>query len=79
MTGMKDEITVWEHGKKEKLRKYYLTMFLHEAYAIYKSIYSENYQIVSFSKFCERRPANVLLLNSHQLNSASVRFQKICF
>ena len=43
MPGMKNEITVWEHGKKVNLGKYYLTLFLREAYAIYKSICSEVY------------------------------------
>ena len=35
MPGMKDEMTVWEEGKKIKLRKYYLVLFLREAHHMY--------------------------------------------
>ena len=79
MPRMKNEITVWEHGKKVKLRKYYLTMFLREAYAIYKSIYSEVYQIVSFTKFCERRPANVLLLKQSPADQCKCKIHENLF
>ncbi|CAB4038212.1 Hypothetical predicted protein [Paramuricea clavata] len=34
MPGMKDEMMVWEQGQKTKLRKYYLVLFLREAYQV---------------------------------------------
>lgn len=47
-------------GKKEKLTKMYLTMYLREAYAVFME---ENPgKTISFSKFCDLRPENVLLL-----------------
>lgn len=46
-------------GDKLKLKKYYLTMYLREAYAIFME---ENLDEVSFSLFCNSRPQNVLLL-----------------
>ena len=62
MPGMKDEMVVWDkEGNKERKRKYFLTMFLREAYAIYSSEQSES---VSFSKFAKLRPQNVLLLKN---------------
>ena len=33
--GMKDFITVHENSKKQRLRKYYLTMYLREAHHIF--------------------------------------------
>ncbi|KAJ8038387.1 hypothetical protein HOLleu_15805 [Holothuria leucospilota] len=58
--GMKDEVTVWEKGIKTKKRKFYLTMYLKEAYAIY----SERFPVypISFSAFAKLRPLNVLLM-----------------
>lgn len=35
--GIKDEMVVWENGIKKRLRKYYMTMFLREAYSTYQS------------------------------------------
>jgi len=62
MPGMKDEMVVWDkEGNKERRRKYFLTMFLREAYAIYAN---ETLQPVSFSKFANLRPQNVLLLKN---------------
>ena len=61
MPGMKYEITSWEKGVKTKQQKYYLIMFLQEAYEIYCK--SPDYtNKVKFSKFCELRPRNVLLM-----------------
>ena len=58
--GMREEITVWNNGKKEKLRKYHMTMYLKEAYALFKMSNPEvNIGFTSFTLF---RPANVLLL-----------------
>ena len=58
--GMKDEITLWEGGVKRKLRKYFLTMYLREAFEISKSSFPDIN--IGFSKFCSLRPKNVLLL-----------------
>ena len=33
--GMKDFITVYENGKKKRLRKHYLTMYLRETHSIF--------------------------------------------
>lgn len=60
--GMKDSMTVWQEGKKSVLQKHYLTMFLKEAFFIFKE---ENPDFeIGFSKFCSLRPKNVLLLKS---------------
>lgn len=61
MPGMNDEITVYDSGGKVKLRKYYLTMYLREAYSLFK-MENDNLE-VGFSKFCFLRPPNVLLLH----------------
>ena len=62
MPGMKDEMVAWDSdGNKQRKRKYFLTMFLHEAFIIYRSEVDEP---VSFAKFCELRPENVLLLKN---------------
>ena len=61
MPGMKDELTIWEKGVKRHEQKYYLTMFLQEAYNIYSNLPIT--ERVKFSKFCELCPKNVLLLN----------------
>ena len=62
MPGMKDEMVVWDSdGNKQRKRKYFLTMLLHEAFIIYRSEVDEP---VSFAKFCELRPENVLLLKN---------------
>lgn len=58
--GMKDEVTVWENGVKYKLRKYYLTMFLKEAFALFTEFHPEI--TIGFSTFAKLRPRNVLLL-----------------
>ena len=62
MPGMKDEMVVWDSdGNKQRKRKYFLTMFLREAFTIYRSEVDEP---VSFAKFCELRPENVILLKN---------------
>lgn len=58
--GMKDCMTSWKSGQKKKLQKYYLTMFLREAFQIYKE--ENKFTTIGFSKFCQLRPENVLLL-----------------
>lgn len=60
MPGMADEMTVWENGKKTKLRKYFLTMFLREAFQIFTKA-NPKFE-TKFKKFCSLRPKNVLLL-----------------
>ena len=59
--GLKDEVTVWNNGKKEKHRKCYMTMFLREAYSLFKEMHSD--VKIGFSTFCKERPQNVLLLH----------------
>lgn len=71
--GMRDEITVWKDGKKKKLRKYFLTMFLREAYAIFQSLHPD---VVSFSKFCSLRPENVLLLKNSPVDQCRCRLHE---
>ncbi|RUS87408.1 hypothetical protein EGW08_004862 [Elysia chlorotica] len=58
--GMRDEVTLWEGGVKKKMRKYYLTMFLREAYKLFQASHSD--VRIGFSKFCALKPKNVLLL-----------------
>ena len=61
MAGAKDEIVVWDSFGKKRLRKYYLTMHLPEAYAfLYETKQVE--MDCSFSAFCKLRPQNVLLI-----------------
>jgi hypothetical protein len=36
MPGLKDEMTVWTNGKKERLRNHYLTMFLQKHFQCFK-------------------------------------------
>ena len=57
MPSMKDELTIWERCE----RRYYLTMFLREAYNIYSNL--PIIEKVKFSTFCELHPKNLLLLN----------------
>ena len=57
--GTRDEMVVWGGGGKTRARKYYLTMTLLEAYAVYKE---ESGNKCSFSHFANLRPKNVLLL-----------------
>ena len=58
--GMNDTMASWKDGKKIKLRKYYLVMFLKEAFKLFKGCYPGIE--IGFSKFAALRPANVLLL-----------------
>lgn len=60
--GMKDSIAVWEDGNKVTLQRHYLTVFLKEAFSMFKE---ENLDFqIGFSKFCSLRPKNVLLLKN---------------
>ena len=58
MPGMNDCMTVWDAGKKSKLQKHYLTLFLREAFACFKDLYAEHR--IGFLLFCNLRPKNVL-------------------
>ncbi|KAK6171681.1 hypothetical protein SNE40_018123 [Patella caerulea] len=74
MPGMKDEITIWMNGSKEKKRKYYLTLFLREAYSIYCQVNPD--YIISFPKFCSLRPKNVLLLHETPADQCRCRIHE---
>ena len=52
--GLNDLITVWDDSRKNKLRKYYLTMFLREAHEVHRQTQDNR---VSFSTFCDLRPS----------------------
>lgn len=58
--GMKDVLTIWKDGEMKKLQKHYMTMFLKEAFYIFKEEHPD-YKI-GLSKFCSLRPKNVLCL-----------------
>ena len=63
MPGMKDQITIWDEFGKQHLQKHYLTMYIREAYAVFKATRPENEEMCSLSKFYKLRPKNVLLLD----------------
>ena len=60
MSGMKDEITIWENITKKCERKYYLAMVVREAYKIYAELLVSDK--VKFVEFCDLCPTNVFLL-----------------
>ena len=72
--GLKEEMTIWEDGKKHKLRKHYLVMYLREAYALFRKTYS-NVE-VGFSKFASLRPVNVLLLKDQSPDQCKCRIHE---
>ena len=72
MPGMKDEMITWINGTKTKLRKYYLTVFLREAHALFKG----HHLNICFSKFCSLRPRNALLLKSSPADQCRCRIHK---
>ena len=56
-------MTVWTEAGKTKMRKYYLTMYLQEVFAMFKE---ENQDCeIGFSSL---RPKNVLLLKNRPLD-----------
>ena len=63
MPGAKDEMVVWDEFGKKRLRKYYLTTYLREAYAVFQETRQEDEEMCSFSVFCKLRPKNVLPLS----------------
>ena len=56
--GVKDVMTVWEGGKKTKLRRYYLELTVNEVFALFKEKYPD--VKVGKSKFFQLKPPNVL-------------------
>ena len=56
--GQKDEMAIWEGGKKIKLRKFYLELTVKEAFALFMEQYPN--VKVGLSKFFELKPKNVL-------------------
>ena len=60
--GNGDEMTVWDDNGKHKLQKYYLTIYLKEAYAIFLESCENEDDRCSVSTFCNLNPKNVLLL-----------------
>ena len=68
---MKDETTVLEGGEQERLRKYYLTVYLNEAYCMFKNLHPDI--SVEFSKFASLRPQNVKTLMFCCMNMNTLR------
>ena len=58
--GMKDEVTVWVNGVKERMRRYYLTLYLREAHVLFLERFPHT--DICFSSFASYRPPNVFLL-----------------
>ena len=56
--GLQDEIFVWTEKGKEKVRKYYLTIYLCEVYAMFKTVYPDSE--IGFTMSTKLRPKNVL-------------------
>ena len=77
MPGMKDEIVVWINGGKKRKRKYYMTMYLREAYAIFRELYPQ--YTISLSMFCQLRPKNVLLLHQTPADQCHCRIHENVF
>ena len=63
MPGAKDEMVVWDEFGKKRLRKFYLTIYLREAYAVFQETRQEDEEMCSISVFCKLRPKNVLPLS----------------
>ena len=59
--GLKDEMTVWKDGMKNKLRRYYLELTIKEAHALFKEKHPQ--VKIGRSKFAELKPVNVLHMN----------------
>ena len=59
-------MTIWTEAGKTKMRKYYLTMYLREMFAMFKA---ENQDCeIGFSLFASLRPINVLQLRNQYLD-----------
>ena len=74
LPGLKDEKTVWVKGEKQKLRKYYLIMYLKEAFQLFKLAHPEIK--IGFSKFASLLPVNVLLLKDQPSDQCKCRFHE---
>ena len=62
MPGGQDEIVIWDSaGKKRQERKYYITKYLREAYANFKTVADGEY--CNFSAFCKLRPKNSVVIS----------------
>lgn len=72
--GLKEEMTVWECGKKLKLRKYYLVMYLKKTYELFKRTHPD--VKVGFSKFASLRPVNVMLLKDQSPDQCKCRIHE---
>ena len=66
--GMKDFITVWENDKKQRLRKYYSTVYLSEAHGIFKAKHPD--VTIGYPAFCKKKTQNVLLLKNTPLDQS---------
>ena len=71
---MKDEVTVWENGVKHRMRRYYLTMYLKEAFALFKEKYPEC--VIGYSTFAKLRPKNVFLLKDTPADQCKCRIHE---
>ena len=63
MPGKGDEMTIWTVEGRKRVWKYFLTVNLKEAYALYLESCEKDDDKCSFSTFCNFRPKNVLLLD----------------
>ena len=69
--GLKDYVTLYEGEKKQWLWKHYLTMFLREAFNVFKARYPEI--SISFTACCQLRPKNVLLLKNTPMDQCKCK------
>ena len=72
MPGKGDEMTIWTEEGRKRVWKYFLTIYLKEAYALYLESCEKDAKC-SFSTFCNFHPKNVLLLDESPKNSAESR------
>lgn len=63
---MKDFITIHENGKKKRLRKHCLTIYLRKAHSFF--VKSNPDITISFSAFAKLKPKSALLLKDTQLD-----------
>ena len=73
--GMVDEMVVYEATGKKRLRKYYLTLHLKEAYALYQEVCSPELKCCR-SLFCALRPKNVLLMGDSPQDQCKCQVHK---
>ena len=63
MPGKGDEMTIWTEEGRKRVWKYFVTMYLKEAYALYLESCEKDDDKRSFSTFCNFSLKNVLLLD----------------